>query len=459
MSDPLSVPPDPGAAAARAAGVGTLPVSATSPPIACLGLAGFALGMVLVHSLTLSRVGVILVILACTGLPMLVVDILILKAHRRPSTGLDWDRPGEFSLQRSAIKLLGLSATLAFLALCYWLFPEYRGRQYTIAFDVAAAIWPYAIVATVIYVAVLDAHMKEPRDGYWLAGSLVLGCFSAFRREVFAQYCAGWLMKAFFVPFIISVFMANIDNTFSSELLKGRIGFNEIYDFCYPFCFALDTAFSAIGYLLTIRLADNHLRSTDLTLSGWFVALICYPPFWPFLYDHFLPYDAHAVFWGPWFAPVAPLYWLWGSVLIASFAVFTWATIAFGCRFSNLTHRGIITGGPYRWSKHPAYVAKILSYWLITIPVVSTTGPADALRACLMLSLLSLIYYLRARTEERHLSRDPVYVAYALWMNEHGRLRWLGRFFPALRYRAPGKRNYASRREELPQLGSSSVSQ
>ena len=442
MSDLSSVPPVPGAAAARSVSsrVGATdgpPVSATSPWISLMGLGGFALGMVLVDSLTLSRVGVILVILACTGAPMLLVDILILKAHRRPSTGLDWDRPGEFNLGRSAIKLLGLSATLAVLALGYWLFPEYRGQQYDVVFQFFAAIWPCAMVATVIYIVVVDAHMKDPRDGYWLAGSLVLGRFSTFKRDVFAQYCAGWLMKAFFVPFIISVFMSNIDNTFGSDLLKGRIGFNEVYDFCYPLSFALDTAFSTIGYLLTIRLADNHLRSTDLTLSGWFVALICYPPFWPFLYDRFLPYDAHAVFWGSWFAPVAPLYWLWGSVLIASFALFTWATVVFGCRFSNLTHRGIITGGPYRWSKHPAYVSKVLSYWLITLPMVSTTGPADALRACLMLLLLSLIYYLRARTEERHLSRDPVYVAYALWMNEHGLLRCVGHAIPALRYRAP----------------------
>ncbi len=459
MSDPPSVPPDRGAAAARAGGIAAPPASAASPLTGLVGVAGFALGMVLVDFLTLSRVGVIVVILLCTGLPMILADILIFRAHRRPSTGLDWERPGEFSLERSLVKLLGVAATLGVLALAYWLFPEYRGRQYDIVFEFFAAVWPYAIAATAIYVALVDARMKEPRDGYWLAGSLVLGRFGVFDREVFAQYCAGWLMKGFFVPFIISVFTANIDNTFASDLLKGRLGFNEIYDFCYPLSFALDTAISTVGYLLTLRLADNHLRSTDLTLTGWFAALICYPPFWPFLYDHFLPYDAHAVFWGSWFAPVALLYWLWGSVLIASFAVFTWSTVAFGSRFSNLTHRGIITGGPYRWSKHPAYVSKILSYWLITIPIVSTTGAADALRACLMLSLLSLIYYLRARTEERHLSRDPAYVAYALWMEEHGLLRWLGQACPALRYRAPGSLNGEGRKAELPQLGSSSVSQ
>jgi protein-S-isoprenylcysteine O-methyltransferase Ste14 len=434
--------PGPGAAVEAAARFSAKPATATSPLVSWLGLAGFIVGMVLIYWLPLSRVGVILVILACTGLPMLTVDIVFLKAHRRPSTGLDWDRPRDISLQRSAIKVLGLAATLAVLGLGYWLFPEYRNSQYAIVFDFFAVTWPYVTLATLIYIVVIDAHMKEPRDGYWLMGSLVLGRFDTFDRNLFAQYCAGWLMKAFFVPFIISVFMANIDQTFSSGLMNGRIGFREFYEFCYPLSFALDTAFGTLGYLLTIRLADAHLRSTDLTLFGWFVALICYPPFWPFLYDHFLPYDAHAVFWGPWFKPMPPIQWLWGSVLIVSFFVFAWATIVFGCRFSNLTHRGIITAGPYRWCKHPAYVSKVLSYWLITLPFISTTGAADAIRGCLMLALLSLIYYLRARTEERHLSRDPTYVAYAQWMNEHGLLRWLGRAVPILRYRAPEQMNH-----------------
>ncbi len=426
------------------------PSSATSSLVSLLGLAGFTVGMVLLYWLPLPRVSVILVLLACTGLPMLLVDVVVLKAHRRPSTGLDWDRPADYSLQRTAIKILGLAATLAILALCYWVFPEYRGRQYKIVFDVLAATWPYLTAATLIYFVVIDAHMKEPCDGYWLAGSLLLRRFGAFDREMFAQYCAGWLMKGFFVPFIISVFMSNIDSTFSSDLLKGRFGFNAFYNFCFPLSFAVDTAFSTLGYLLTIRVADAHLRSTDLTVSGWLVALICYPPFWPFIYDHFLPYDEHAVFWGPWFDSVPVIYCIWGSVLIVSFAVFSWATIVFGLRFSNLTHRGIITRGPYRWCKHPAYVSKIASYWLIALPFIAETGPADGVRASLMLALLSLVYYLRARTEERHLSRDPVYVAYALWMNEHGVLRWLGLAVPLFRYRPPAENS---------QLGSSSVSQ
>ena len=418
-----------------------LPASATSAPVTWLGLAGFAASLFLVRYLGLPPAGTILVVLAATALPMLAIDFLVFKVHRRASTGLDWSRPPDFSPQRSLVKLLGLAATLAVLALGYWLFPEYRGQQYTIVFDFFKVTGPYLVAATLIYVVVIDAYMAEPRDGYWQAGCLVLGRLAAVDKVTLGQYCRGWLMKGFFIPFIISVFMSNIDSVFATTLLKGEWSFGSFYEFVYPLSFALDTAFGALGYLLTLRLADTHLRSTEPTVLGWLAALICYPPFWPFLYDRYLPYDAHAVFWGSWFEAVTPLFWLWGTIIMVLLCVFAWATATFGCRFSNLTHRGILTNGPYRWSKHPAYVTKVLSYWLITMPFIASTGLADAIRGCLMLALVGGIYFVRARTEERHLSRDPTYVAYALWMNEHGLLRWLGQAAPFFRYRPPAEKS------------------
>jgi hypothetical protein len=43
---------------------------------------------------------------------------------------------------------------------------------------------------------------------------------------------------------------------------------------------------------------------------------------------------------------------------------------------------------------------------------------------------------MRAKTEERHLSRDPIYVAYATWMNDNGVLKFLNRI-PIFRYKPP----------------------
>jgi len=119
---------------------------------------------------------------------------------------------------------------------------------------------------------------------------------------------------------------------------------------------------------------------------------------------------------------------VWAFTILVLIAIYAIATVTFGVRFSNLTHRGILTNGPFRFTKHPAYVTKNLSWWLVSVPfIVTSDGIFGAVRRSLLLACVNFIYFMRARTEERHLSRDPTYVAYALWMNEHGWLRFLNR--------------------------------
>jgi protein-S-isoprenylcysteine O-methyltransferase Ste14 len=56
--------------------------------------------------------------------------------------------------------------------------------------------------------------------------------------------------------------------------------------------------------------------------------------------------------------------------------------------------------------RHPAYTAKNLAWWVAILPVFS-------IPAILSMMAWSGIYFLRAVTEERHLSRDPDYLEYA----------------------------------------------
>ena len=111
--------------------------------------------------------------------------------------------------------------------------------------------------------------------------------------------------------------------------------------------------------------------------------------------------------------------------------VYALATAAFGPRFSNLTARGTITGGPYRLTRHPAYLAKNLFWWSATLPFLPTGGHMlDALRNTAMLAVVSGIYWWRARTEEAHLlADDPDYRAYYDWAAAHApvtrALAWL----------------------------------
>lgn len=101
------------------------------------------------------------------------------------------------------------------------------------------------------------------------------------------------------------------------------------------------------------------------------------------------------------------LLWVWALLLVTCKITWGWANILYGFRFSNLTNRGIVTAGPYRWTKHASYVAKNLSWWISGVPFLVTSDLETALRESLSLFGTNLWYYMRAMAEERHLSQDP----------------------------------------------------
>ena len=147
--------------------------------------------------------------------------------------------------------------------------------------------------------------------------------------------------------------------------------------------------------------------------------MVCYQPFWNTMYDQYLSYD-HSGGWRHWFDGHPTLMVLWGIAILYLNLIYMSASVAFGLRFSNLTYRGLISSGPYRWTKHPAYLSKNLTWWLLAMPFLSHEGWETALRCSIMLAGINIVYYLRARTEEAHLSHYPEYREYAAWVNEHG---------------------------------------
>jgi protein-S-isoprenylcysteine O-methyltransferase Ste14 len=199
--------------------------------------------------------------------------------------------------------------------------------------------------------------------------------------------------------------------------------------------YALDVLYATMGYILSLRVFDSHVRSAEPTLFGWVIALECYDPFWRAMSSKlYLHYEG--IGFETWLRDVPTVQWAWAIVILVMETIYLFATFSFGIRFSNLTNRGIFTNGPYRFSKHPAYVAKNISWWMTTVPFISHGDVAQTIKSSIALAGVSTVYFWRARTEERHLSRDPDYVAYATWMNEHGMLRFLNRI-PGIRYVPP----------------------
>ncbi|HEX7965642.1 MAG TPA: isoprenylcysteine carboxyl methyltransferase [Gammaproteobacteria bacterium] len=412
----------------------TLPKSAVHGAVPLLGLAAFAAGVLVVRALApwgeVALAGLLLV--GVVGAALVGAEFL----GPRSDNGLDAARHAP-SLERTAVKLLGFLGTLAFLALGYLLFPVYSDPLYGPFFAMLPWLVPAWLVAAVPYFYLVDRRMREPHDGYWQMGQLLRLRWREVDRAIFAQHVLGWLVKGFFLPLMFGYLGLGLEKILDYGAgLPGES--RSWYVLASNGMYFVDVTLAAVGYLATLRIAGSHIRSAEPTLLGWAVALACYQPFWGMLSERYLAYrGAHD--WQDWAAGLPALYIGWGGVILLLTAVYLWATLAFGCRFSNLTHRGILTNGPYRFSKHPAYLAKNLSWWLVAVPFLAEGGAWDGALRCLMLLGVNALYWLRARTEERHLSRDPVYVQYALWMEEHGLLRPVTRLpgFGFLRYRVP----------------------
>jgi len=362
-----------------------------------------------------------------SGTPMVLWSVLVDRVHRDPATGIDWSRPRALRdhLGISLTKLLGLWATWALIGFGYCIARFYWDDPYLFAIHVLAAAAVPMVVLSVPYVLWLDRYLKEPRDGCWHFGALLLGLAglgAGGDRGELGRHVRAWTVKGFFTAFMISILPGGFNGIVS---LDWHTVAGDPVRTSFWLCeamFLVDVQIAMVGYILTLKPLAAQIRSAQPRLAGWVAALICYPPF--LLMDSGGPLDYHAntADWAFWLGGHPALLWGWGLLLVVLTGIYAWATVAFGLRFSNLTHRGVLTNGPYRFTKHPAYLAKNLFWWASTLPMLATThSPVDALRNTVILAGVSAVYWWRARTEEQHLAgADPKYRAYAAWMAEHG---------------------------------------
>ncbi|MES2339477.1 MAG: DUF1295 domain-containing protein [Pseudomonadota bacterium] len=399
------------------------PKSAVSAGVGLAGLAGLIAWIaVALHYRLDGPYAALVNVLAC-GIPMVLWSVFVDKVHRNPSTGIDWDdvKPWRQTLDISLTKLAGLWATWGGIALIYAV-----GRFYWEG-NFAFAMWCFQMAAPVVFalsipwVLWMDRRLVTPRDGAWALGAWLLHLDEPVERDAIFAHLRSWGVKAFFLAFMLAIVPPGFGEFVrgdTSAVLRDPVALSL---WLITFMFVIDVAFATVGYLLTVRALDSHIRSAMPYAQGWMAALICYPPFILMSQGGPLDYHGGTSDWTHWFAGHPVLLAITGAVLVGLTAIYAWATMAFGLRFSNLTHRGILTHGPYAFSRHPAYLSKNLFWWISTIPIFATTDSwADAARNTLLMAAVSGVYYWRAKTEERHLGEDPAYRDYSAWMDRRG---------------------------------------
>ena len=358
-----------------------------------------------------------------SGIPMVAVSLLVDKVHLRPSTGIDWKNPRQWGkeIDVSITKLAGLWATWALIAFIYCIARWYWRGQYLFSMQVLGTFALPLLLLSIPYVLWLDRVLVNPRDGAWHFGAMLIGREKHDPQEVW-HHLRAWAVKGFFCAFMISILPGGFKGVVELDLatLAGdpvRIGI-----WGTELLFVVDVQIAMVGYLLTMKPLDAQIRTANPHLAGWVAALICYPPFLLMGDGGPLNYHQNIGDWAMWLKDYPLLLWFWCFILIFLTAVYAWATVAFGLRFSNLTYRGVLTNGPYAFTRHPAYLSKNLFWWFSSMPFIATSGSlTDEIRNTALLGAISAVYYWRAKTEERHLlAEDVKYRDYSAWMQQHG---------------------------------------
>jgi protein-S-isoprenylcysteine O-methyltransferase Ste14 len=408
------------------------PQSAVSTGVGLVGVVGLLVWATICWAVGAEGwLAALLGLVAC-GLPMVAWSLLVDRVHRSPSTGIDWDappRPMSETLDISIAKIAGLWVTWGAIACLYCIGRWYWDGPYLFSMYVLGVASIPLLVTSIPYIIWLDRRLVEPRDGAWHFGQLVAGNGHKVDREILFDYLRSWAIKGFFLAFMLSTVPGNwafavrhsLDDILGSPI--------SLTLWLANVTFMVDVMFATVGYALTMKPLDAHIRSANPYAAGWTAALMCYPPF--ILMGNGGPLDYHpgTAEWTYWLDGTGIVMTIVAFLLVGLHIIYAWATVVFGIRFSNLTHRGIITHGPYAWTKHPAYLSKNLFWWLATLPFLATTGnPVDMIRNTALMAAMSGVYYWRARTEERHLMADPAYRDYAAWMERNGvitrLLRW-----------------------------------
>ncbi|MBB6487065.1 methyltransferase family protein [Rhizobium lusitanum] len=342
--------------------------------------------------------------------------------------------------RRIFVKFIGLCALTGTIILACSTFP-FLEQSAAIEWLIGAGTIEFGLVAVAVgtaiaYLAATDRLSETPDDYLYQVGRAVL--LLGFREADVLFAIRVVIIKCFFLVLMFSAGMTAFADLANDPAWNHSVFSAHWFDGVVRLIYLVDVILAAGGYIATFKLFGWHIRATETTPLGWIACLLCYDPFYPLISRSFLPYGD-----GPGWAALlqegSPVFYAWSVATLVLHLIYVWATVCFGPRFSNLTDRGIVTGGPYRLTKHPAYIAKNMAWWLLLLPGFIASGPIEGLKRAGMLAIVSFVYFQRARAEERMLSANPDYQAYCAKISEWGllaSLRRLSRRYIALCFRS-----------------------
>ena len=325
-------------------------------------------------------------------------------------------------------------STLLFIFVAYFIYSEitfYQNfliKNYSLKFiDVSintltifkAIILSYVVLLIPFYIFHKDKSKARIIIKY--LGDKIINYKQKITKEEKVSILA-WAVKLFFAPLMIVwltwhifTMLNNIYFSYNDISLLTNdffLFFNKHFFWLFfTIILFFDVLFFTLWYLIESPKLNNKIRSVDPTLLWWFVVLICYPPFNAYTTE---------IIW--WYSKDFPtfineyVHIILNMTLLILMWIYSWASISLWLKASNLTNRWIVNKWPYKYIRHPAYICKNTAWWIWWMPLLIWnlyTGQYKHFFIVLFwLAAWTFIYYMRAMTEERHLSMDKDYLEY-----------------------------------------------
>lgn len=329
-------------------------------------------------------------------------------------------KQAKFNLARIRSKLVIILLQLLLIILPNFILNDYNLINTSTFINDVFSFLPYLIILIIIYVFIADTYLDNPCDEYYQI-SLMINHKANIDIQTIKRFLLKTLVKVIFIPFMYSGFIDLLTILLHMDLKLNMHNLNKIL---FNFGVSLDMLVGTFGYLFSFKLIDNDIKDTESNLLGWLFALLCYPPLLWIMNQ--INHQQDALTWEN-IIPNDTLFYMFFFVVINLLWVVYWlATFEFGMTFSNLSWRGLINKGVYRYTKHPAYISKNLYWWLNTLPFCGVTLFSLAWwQNILGLTFVSLIYYGRAWSEEKHLNNFSDYRKYSQRIDKIGIFRYI----------------------------------
>ncbi|GGC57707.1 methyltransferase family protein [Undibacterium terreum] len=293
-----------------------------------------------------------------------------------------------------------------------------------------ALFWAYAVVLVPYFALAGNVEAKGYLFIKWLSAA-VSGRTKMLPAE--KQAALVLLLKFVFVPFIINAGIVHVCQLnyrivdvfkyYSLPELERPYFVKDMavlyLQIATAFVYTLDVVPFVVGYLTESHLQDNKIKSVDVTASGWFFCLMCYPPF-NNAAGAFIPtnvpdhVESFAAILGTDFIG-RNLHLVLNSLAVLFLLAYASCSVSLGWKCSNLTSRGVVRSGLYGIVRHPAYVCKNAAWWIFagSIAIHNAAAGRPWVFDLLCLALFTCVYAMRAITEERHLQYSDVeYASY-----------------------------------------------